>query len=537
MENIDEKLVEELKQQMVNIPSSITTIEELRAAAEPICEILCNYFNYFGDKEEIIQRIMFYLSDYIGKAITEEDFIKSIYTDTDTIINQGNTNTDNPPTDSNPTSSRGGPNRRRNTNKTVSSNEVVDQDTDLLHNVSNYYKEIQDLVDQTTLTIDDQIQSVATIECSDLTRCINKNKKKITKLLDTILKEMLETMEKTMDIDESIKKINLSTFNFGDIWNTTTKWVESKPLVRADADFFRKQGCTVKDGVTTFVKDGKTYKYNIKSGALVVTDNKTGKQTRSGNLSFDFYIPTGNNVDYSKYNVTTAILGANTNVTNSTGIVVKAGIKNSKQSISQNLIAESTRFMNGVAGTDLTKCQNSIIGGSQWGARSLDIAARTGDLYKTVYCVNNALIVNGKNGVSEGKYKIDPSVLKNLDGKNIYFISTADDPNTYKCAIGGKSWPTSNCKLEKSYLYTGIDILLKNCPNAQVYMVSNATGSAQTSFAKYATNNSNYHYSPNTWNKIMKKDYKGHGYANIIKDVLNSAVVGYNGYNSGTTTA
>ena len=529
MDNIDEKLVQTLKEQMTSIPTVITSIEELKAAAEPLAEILCTYFNYTGDREEIIQRVMFYLNDFIGKAITEEDFIKNIFTDTQTIIG----NTEVTPTDEGSSGNHGGggfgSGKKTKKTSTITDKAIVDVDVEMISKISEHYSKIEDLVNNTKLEFDAAILDAAPNSCSALNEYIKKSKKELTKLLEEISKQVKETLKKIQEVDESIKPIDLSKFNFNDIWKTTTKWVKSKPLKRADADFFKANGCTVKDGVATFKKGNKTYAYNIRSGSLIVTDSN-GKEMKSDNMSFSFYIPTSG--DYSKCNTLTTLVSSKTTFSKSTGIVIQAGIKDSSKAISHNLVAESTRFMNGVAKTDLTKCQNAIIGGSQWGARSLDIASKTGDLYKTVYCVNNALIVNGENGVPGGKYKVDAKNLKNLNGKNIYFISANGEPNAYKKAINGDAWPDSGCRLNQSYLYTGIELLLKNCPDAQVYLLSNIN-ETQT-LSKLSNKYSNYHYDKNAWNKVMKKNYSGHAYAGIIQDVVDSALVGYNGYSSGT---
>lgn len=534
MENIDEKLVKDLKDKIATIPASVTSVEDLRTIAEPLSDILCNYFNYFGEKEEIINRIIFYLSDFIGKAITEEDFIKNLYNDTQMIINQRDYEI--PIYNSGSYGSGSGSSFRSNktgqTSTKPSNNDILDADTDLINKVSESYDEILALIDNNILSIDSAIMSVASSNCNELTNYIENAKKDLTGMLNEIKNKVLETMGNIIDVDESIEPVDLSNLDFSDIWKTTTKWVKSKPLKAADAEFFKNNGCKVENGVATFIKDNKTYAYNIKTHALTVTSNKTGSVTKSDNMAFEFFIPTGN-VDYSKYNTLTAILSPKTSITESSGIVIRAGVKDSKKSISHDLIAESTRFMNGVAKTDLKNCQNAIIGGSQWGARSIDIAARNGNLYKTVYCVNNALIVNGKNGVPGGKYKIDEKVLKNLNGKNIYFISADGDDNTYKKAVGGDAWPDSNCRLENSYLYTGMEILLKECPDAQVYMLSNINNTKTLStLSKY----SNYHYNPSYWDKVMTEDYKYHNsYSRIIQDVMKSGLVGYNGYNDSTT--
>ena len=193
-------------------------------------------------------------------------------------------------------------------------------------------------------------------------------------------------------------------------------------------------------------------------------------------------------------------------------------------------VSSATDFTNKLVNTNLNKCQNIITGGSEFGAKSLRIAANSGDLYQTVICVNNAVLVTGQNSGDKGKERFrNLEELSKLDYKNIIFISSKKDENIHMKYNYAKNHPfdeNPNYDVRDCYLYSGLQLTLDNCPHSQVYFISNNDDKAFMEF-----NNSNYHYGYNIWNQIASDDYDMHlKYHNILGDLCRSTLVSYNGY-------
>ena len=324
----------------------------------------------------------------------------------------------------------------------------------------------------------------------------------------------------------------------------------SKPVL-ADSKFFAEackahasEGWSVKNGVVTMVLDGKTCTYDMNKH----TFSSDGKQ-----LQTYFYLPSHivNSNDYSQFKnlntytffSTSQNMYVNTIQNRNINSVTMMVIKKDPMGENYNTVRSITKMANQAAGTDLNKCKNIIGGDSVYGAHSLKIAASSGDLYDTVYCVDNAAIVTGYNGKARTKEQFSSiDQLKGLDGKNIYFINTSGDDNYATGAdmsvkngrayvqLGSRGNISSET-VKHSFTYTGMELVAKTCPNAKIHIVyqdqNTAKGYQRTNFPK-ALNELDQKYS-NVWNDSSKwdqfasKKYQTHSEGNYIPHDLASA--------------
>ncbi len=336
------------------------------------------------------------------------------------------------------------------------------------------------------------------------------------------------------DIEETDKTIEDDTLNL-------TKGIPTSKLKDADESFFQPPENIVKgkDGKNYYVfQDGdNTYKYNIQDKKFYVNDKEFGG-------IIHICIPEGVS-DYSKLNTITMLNGKekngqsehNATVQNRAetfeGNSIVISFENGDMTFNPSNgnadnVAAITKLVNHAANTDLSKCQNIITGGSRLGAKSLRIAAQTGDIYQTVVCVNNAILVNGENSPGSGKESFASlEELQGLNGKNIYFISTRNDSNIYKDRYHNQGIDRTN--IPNAYLYTGIELAIENCPDSQIYLVEN-TGREEF---KELTG-PNFHYRPDWWSVITndsENKYDEHlYYKNILRDICSNNFGGYNEY-------
>ena len=320
---------------------------------------------------------------------------------------------------------------------------------------------------------------------------------------------------------EEVSFVDLDSFDFNEVWNYSGE-VSSGSLELVDSSFFERCGWPVNGNVVTVGE----YSYNIKNHTLSV----------NGQVFAGVFISVPSGVsDYSTLNTLTMLTESghsakdrNKDVGNFSNCIV-ASFTNADSDIytKPKNVAHVTKFMNQVAGTDLSKCQNIITGGSRLGARSLKIAAASGDLYQTAICVNNAVLVKGLNSIGRGKECFENlDSLKGLDGKNVYFISSKADGNFMKRGRNGdESDPCYH--ITEGYVYTGLNIALENCPNANFYFISNNDDPA------FATISSpNYHYANALWSKVAaSNDYAEHKtFHDILRDLCGSNLINFNGY-------
>ena len=384
---------------------------------------------------------------------------------------------------------------------------IIDVDTEFINEVATDYNNIEENVKSNNIKVSQE--EIAT-EATSLLEIVETAKKSIQEELDNVKNVMIESLTSIEYIDDQIKDVDFDDFNFNDIWNYSGNIIASGVKV-ADESFFEHCGYHVENNL---VKVGE-YTYNIKTHMLI----SNGVETKA-----NIYIPSGSH-DYSQLNTVTILDDVNSN-TQSNAILISLG-ENDGLKIAN--VTSATKFVNSVTKTDLSKCQNIITGGSRFGARSLKFAADSGDLYQTIVCVNNAILVKGQNSAGKGKEAFENiEHLKKLDGKNIYIISSKNDDNLTMRYGSGSEFDRCN-DVTKCYVYTGLNLVIENCPNSQIYFISNNDNPAFMDFKA-----SNYHYGYNLWNKIASNaDYSDHAkYHNIIDDMLTSNLTGSNGYNA-----
>ena len=326
--------------------------------------------------------------------------------------------------------------------------------------------------------------------------------------------------------------------------------------VLADENFFKKaceahasEGWSIKDGVVTMNIDGKTCTYDI---------NKHKFSDGGKTLETYFYLPSHivNSNDYSQLsNLNTYTffsssqkMYANTIQNKEINSVTMMVMKQDPLNDKYGTVASLTKMANKAANTNLNKCHNIIGGDSIYGAHSLKIAASTGDLYKTIYCVDNAAIVTGYNGKAGTKEQFSSlEELKGLDGKDIYFISSSGDDNYATGAdmsvqrgrayvqIGSRGNISSE-QVKASFTYTGIELVAQTCPNANIHIVyqdqDTSKAYQRTNFPKaldeLASKYKNVTNNSKDWDNYASKKYKTHSEGNYIPHDLASAATTIN---------
>lgn len=495
----------------------LNELEKLDNGSISLSELVNKLYNKMQSEtgnildEQVINSINLYITKYQNKEIAASDVVN--YFQNIMNINQQ------------PSSNRGGSNN-------ISSNdkEVVDVDVDIVLEASDQYSNIENILSSSTIEIPKTITSYA----FSVKEVVEKSRNENQETLNSTKNTLVNLIQNVQDIDNEIANINLDKFDFNDIWALAYNRKTGSNLKVADLDFFKQnKDCIINGDEVTFIKDGKTYKYNLSTKLLKVN----GESVKVG-----FFVPSHAN-DYSKLNTFTYFTadGYENIAGNPSNAIVIRFSKNDVQSTDNRgnhkfgkraMVPEATKFMNGVAKTNLNNCQNIIGGDSLYGAESLKLAASNGDLYKTVYCVNNAILVTGKNATRGEKVQFGSiDELKGLEGKNIYFISATGDPNFDHCAKNGSGW--KSCGYNEGYVFTGLDLVAKNCPSANVFLVYSKTGKSgiikhyNSLDKKYA----NVHYLSDKWNCFAKKDYQTHGDGNrIMPDLISSVVTGYNAY-------
>ena len=122
-----------------------------------------------------------------------------------------------------------------------------------------------------------------------------------------------------------------------------------------------------------------------------------------------------------------------------------------------------TKFVNSMFKTETSngRCRNIIGGDSKYGAISMVVAAQNDDLYDTVYCVDNAVIVSDLHVKSpDSKTQITADEVLKLKGKDLYFITVYNDENLNHGAKNGGDWvKLSDGELENSHFMKGLKYL------------------------------------------------------------------------------
>ena len=335
--------------------------------------------------------------------------------------------------------------------------------------------------------------------------------------------------------EENDVSYDASELSWDDIAKIYDKSKNSQAIA-ADVDFFKDKCQVIDDRYAILNIGGKECKYDIKKHQFYVDDKVV--------LDATIYVPSNNN-NYSNLNVYTYFAEnsersknaiKNREINNISIQIVKSGVDEKGDYLNGAIYTKTeetallTKFVNKTANTNLGKCKNIISGDSRFGAYALKIAANAdnGELYQTVYCVNNAVIVRDLNGNGE-KVKITQEELARLDGKDIYFITAAGDDNPAMNTNGllnAKKYPQL---YEKSYLYTGLKIICKTCPNAKIHMVYNDEPAGHdyltTILKDLEKEFSNYSYDGDKWSDCSRSANTNHHDGPVIVNDLSESVI------------
>lgn len=409
----------------------------------------------------------------------------------------------------------------------VTDTTIVDVDTDIIDALAKEYGIIENDILANTITVPRSVSEVGT----SIQITVSGGNSTLTTEVNNVKSEMTETIQALMQVDNSIPKADYLNFTFNQLTAAAQKLKMNK-LVPADINFFKNNpDCKINGDVVTFTNknDGNTYTYNVA--------NKTFTCNGSRINNFGIYVPYGS-TDYSKLNTFTYFVQGDYDRTTSypSNAIVLRVIKNEVGNLhfnKQTEVAGATKFINNVANTDLTNCQNIIAGDSVYGAHSLKLAASNGNLYNTVYCVNNAALVTGVNAQKGEKEQFSSTEqLKGLNGKNIYFISATGDPNL-ACHYGNKGALTP-CAYRDSYTYTGVELLTKVCPDAKIYGVyggSKAKPGIKTLYRNLSDKSNNFTYLENGWSNFSKREANTHtDGAKMMSDLVAAVPTNVNGY-------
>ena len=513
--------------------------------------------------DELENRITDIVTKYKKKQINSDEFVSmfnsitasnSSNTNTQsgntTNIHNGNTNNtqsgNTTNTHNNPRTSESDENKNRNNNSNTSDNttnnqqpsssrstsgdnNIVDVDTSSSEAASANIQDIEATVNDATLEIPAAVKEfTGTLETD-----AENAKESINNEITELKTEIVEAVNTVIDVDDNIPKLTIGQ-SLRDIVSAAYDVSQNRATQRATEEFFRNGGATIDGNFAILNVDGKECKYDMKKHMFYV----------NGNLSFEayFYVPSGI-TDYSKCNTYTCFV-ENSNIhkdlidSRGTNSVILKIIKPGGKTIftKHDDVATATKFTNKIANTDLNNCQNVIGGDSIFGAHSLKIAARNGDLYQTVYCVNNAALVTDVNARRNNKEQFSSiEELQGLDGKNIYFISSSGDDNL--ASHFGQKGAMTPCSYSESYTYTGIDLLCRVCPNAKIHALYQPTKAKQEEIANLyeglENKYSNFSYDREYWDVSLRKRYETHSQGNIIvSDLAEAPFTNANRYNT-----
>lgn len=424
---------------------------------------------------------------------------------------------------------------------------IVDIDTDGIMYISNELYTAANNVKNVSVSVPSGIAAISA-EASEIEDEISKMKTTTAKDFLNEKKALAEALSLSEDIDANT--LEPKKLSFKEIYSLANQ-VKTKIAEAALAFFSQNKNCKIdkKKQIVTFKdpKTGDVYKYDIKHKKFSVNGGKK--------IPMEIYIPSGNK-NYSQLNTLTYFVSSDDDYKDLTmnekynyktsAILIKFlkndirdynGIKPNAQGEynvkpeQMNIAAQATKFINSVANTDRTKCKNIVAGDSKYGSYSLQLAAYRPEMYDTVYCINNAVIVtkNAKNpkgnGIAGIKAQFDSfELLKKLDGKELYFMTASGDDNTNHYY----GW-TETDNFESSYLYTGLKLLKEYCPNARVHMIYNDNNGKIANKAASLKNLEkgwkNYTYEPESLMDFARKAYTTHSQGNYwVNDVVEAAV-------------
>ena len=419
-----------------------------------------------------------------------------------------------------------------------------DVDTDIVLETSSQCESLSTEID----SADIEIPSLVATYASAIKEAVNSTKKLIEQHMNEIKAAMLSVLSSVSDVDNSIPPANVEEMSFGDINKIAYDRKYNSEVKKADASFFKACGCEVDGNIVILNRDGKEYKYDLSSGKLTFDDGTS--------INVTIYVPQGAK-DYSKLNTFTYFTSSakpdgepcsyNERIDRQSYSANAIILKIDKKDVGGdkfnklNQVAGATKFVNSLAKTDLKDghCRNIIGGDSAYGSNALKVAANSGDLYKTVYCVNNAVCVNKAldeegNVTGKNKVQLTPEEVKLLDRKDIYFINVPGDGNQDHNNGNGQGWVA--CSASDSYTITGLKYICEKCPHANIHVVFNdpQDGSKDTlvnEYKKITNNYTNCTYDSDKWYNFSRSDYRFHTGGNkLIVDLLEADTTNCNYY-------
>ena len=486
------------------------------------------------------------------------------------------------------------------------SGDIVAIDSDTSDELSNSsVKSLNALADATL-----KIPGPVAPYCAGMESTANDAINNIETRLNSLRTTLANVFNSVVDIDNLIAQIKSGTdISFNEIIEKYNKDQNSK-VFEVDEEFFREHtDCKIIDTKETgpitmtymekIKKNGKdvyvekTYTLNGKYAGLVV-DGKTcfydlnthnfyvsGYSNHEGKegthpLNATIFLPT-EATDYSKLNTYTYFVGdtpgytehiingkngkmnedGNPDVGTETNSVLVQIKKNRGDSPAtawdkHDETAYMTKFANQIFDTDIEggTCKNIIGGDSKYGANSLVVAARSNDLYQTVYCIDNAIIVKGEN--TEGKNsktQITRDELLNLRGKDLYFIDVAEDGNLYHNYHNGNDY--AECSPKDSYFISGLKLLHDvltdeytegdNKTNIHIIYKAGEANWMQQAVDEMQALNDQYKddsiasidftdaRTDEMWTTFFSKDWETHTEGNYVTpEMANSAITNYN---------
>ena len=408
---------------------------------------------------------------------------------------------------------------------------TIDVDTDIILGTTEELANIESTVESTNITVPADVGKYT----EGIEELVKGAKEEITESLETTKEAMNQVTDLVTSVDENISLVIFDKLGFTDLNKLAYNYRQNSRVMEVQQEFFINGGCTIEGDFAIKTINNKECKYNMKTHKFYI----------DGHILFEsyFYIPS-NATSYDNLNTYTFFAeygeGSKDHINDQATNSVVAKImkyKSDKKFDKYDETATLTKFVNSVAGTKLNEgCYNIIGGDSVYGTHSLRITAQNPDVYQKVYCVNNAAIVDGVNGCKAAKTKFASlEELKGLNGKEIFFISATGDDNITHGMEGNSGWVNKGTKYEEGYLYTGLNLLCENCPDARVHMIyndTNVSGNQEkivTILKDLESKYNNYSYDSEYWREFAQNDYQYHGDGKyIVSELVNAGATNYN---------
>ena len=294
-----------------------------------------------ADKPTVDKAIDYAIDKYTKNEFTDFDFIKAVVSINNSYIKpmEQSRNTDYVQ-------------KAKESVTSTSDNMIIDVDTDIIDKLSQEYGIIEDDLLTNSISVSPTIGSLGT----NIKELTEEGKKEANEEIDNVRIQMIETLQSLKQTDDSIPKADYLNYTFNQLMAAAQKLKMNK-LVPVDLNFFKNNpDCVIKGNIVTFRNkdDGSVYTYNVSDKSF----------TCNGSVINDLgiYVPYGV-TDYSKLNTLTYFVQGDYDRTTSypSNAIVLRVIKKEVGNLhfnKQTEVAEATKFVNGVAKTDLNNCQN-----------------------------------------------------------------------------------------------------------------------------------------------------------------------------------